>query len=48
LSEKLDEQWRELRRHATIEKDPEKLGQLVAKLDKRKRHAEPMGKRDGN
>jgi hypothetical protein len=37
LAEKLDKQWRELRRHATIERDPGILLRLAAELDKRKR-----------
>jgi hypothetical protein len=36
LAEKLDSQWRELRRHVTIERDPEKLLRLAAELDKRR------------
>jgi len=28
MAEKFDQQWRELRRHATIEKDPLKMAQL--------------------
>jgi hypothetical protein len=42
LAEKLDKQWHELRRHATIERDPEILLRLAAELDKRKR-AEAAG-----
>ena len=48
MAEKLDTQWRELRRHATIERDPEMLLRLAAELDKRNRQAEAAGKRNGN
>ena len=48
LAQKLDKQWRELRRHATIDKDPETLLRLTAELDKRRRQAEAAGKRNGN
>jgi hypothetical protein len=37
LAARLDKQWRELCRHATIEKDPEKMLRLSAELDWRKR-----------
>jgi hypothetical protein len=30
MNEKFDQQWRELRRYATIEKDPQKLAKLRA------------------
>jgi hypothetical protein len=30
MAEKFDQQWRELRRHATIERDPQKLAKLIA------------------
>ena len=30
MNEKFDKQWRELRRYATIEKDPQKLAKLRA------------------
>jgi len=48
LAERLEKQWRELRGHATIERNPEQLLRLTAELDKRKRHAEIVGKHDGN
>ena len=48
LAERLDKQWRELRPHATIERDQEKLLWLTAEIDKRKRQAETLGKRNGN
>jgi hypothetical protein len=48
LAEKLDIQWRELRRHVTIEKDPEKLLWLTAQLDRCRLQAEAEGKRIGN
>ena len=44
LAENLDKQWRELRRHATIEKDPEMLLRLTDELDKRKRQSDAVGK----
>lgn len=47
-AEKLEKQWRELRRHATIERNPEQMLRLTAELDQRKRHAEIVAKRDGN
>jgi hypothetical protein len=47
LAEKLDKEWHELRRHATIERDPEILLRLAAELDQRKR-AEAAGKGNGN
>jgi hypothetical protein len=39
-----ERQWRELRRHATIEEDPETLLRLTAEIDKRKRQAEAVRK----
>jgi len=48
LAEKLDGQWRELRSHATVDKDPETLLWLTAELDRRRRQAEATGKRNGN
>ena len=45
LAEKLDKQWRELRRHATIERDPETLLRLTAELDKRNRQAAVIDRR---
>jgi hypothetical protein len=48
LSEKLEGQWRELRRHATIERDPATMLWLRAELDRRKRQAEAAGKHDNN
>jgi hypothetical protein len=48
LAQNLDKQWRELRRHATIDKDPETLLRLTAELDKRRRQAEAVGQRNGN
>ncbi len=35
-AERLDEKWRELRRHVTIENDPEKMLQLAAEPAKRR------------
>ena len=48
LAERLEKQWHELLLHATIERDPEKMLRLTAKLDQCKRRAEPAGKRNGN
>jgi hypothetical protein len=48
LAERLDKQWHELRRHATIVTDPDKLLRLTAELDRRKRLADAAGKRNGN
>jgi len=48
LAEKLDKQWRELRRDATIDKDPQTMLRLTAELDRRRRQAEAAGKRHGN
>jgi hypothetical protein len=39
FEEPFDQQWRKLRRHATIERDPNTLLWLAAELDKRKRQA---------
>ena len=47
-AEKLDTQWREFRRHAIIDKDPETLLRLTAELDRRRRQAEAAGKRNSN
>lgn len=41
---RFDQQWRELRRHATIERDPETLMWLADELEKRKRQAEIASK----
>jgi hypothetical protein len=45
MVEKLDALWRELYRHATIEKDPQKLLQLTAEAEKRKSRAETIRQR---
>lgn len=37
--ERLEAQWRELRRHATIVKDPEKMLRLTAEMEKRRSEA---------
>jgi len=42
MAENLDKQWRALRRHATIERDPQKLSQLTAEIEKRKRSVEAV------
>jgi hypothetical protein len=44
LAERLDKQWRELRRHVTIESDPEKMFQLTAEFARRKRQREAVDK----
>ena len=36
MAESLDTQWRQLRRHATIELDPKKLVRLADEVEKRK------------
>ena len=36
MAENLDKLWLELRRHATVETDPQKLWQLAAELERRK------------
>ena len=40
MAENLDNLWREIFRHATVENDPQKLAQLTAELEKRKRRVE--------
>jgi hypothetical protein len=47
-AERLEGQWRELRRHATIERDPGTMLWLRSELDRRKRQAEAAGKHDSN
>lgn len=42
MAENFDKQWRELRGHATIERDPQKLAQLTAELEKRQRLVETV------
>jgi hypothetical protein len=37
MTERLTEQWLEIRLHATIEQDPVTLSRLAAELDRRKR-----------
>jgi hypothetical protein len=46
MAEDLDQQWRELRRHATIETDPQRLLRLTTELEKRKRLVEAVRQRD--
>lgn len=48
LAARLETQWRELLRHATIEIDPEKMLRLTAEMDRRKRAAEVARGRDRN
>jgi hypothetical protein len=36
MAENLDKLWLELRRHAAVETDPQKLWQLAAELERRK------------
>jgi hypothetical protein len=43
MAENLDKLWRELRWLATIENDPQKLSQLTAELEKRKRLIDTAG-----
>ncbi len=47
MAENLDQQWNELRRIATIERDPQRLAQLTSELDRRQRQAafEPQNRR---
>jgi hypothetical protein len=40
MARDLDNLWREIFGHATIEKDPQKLGQLTAELETRRRLVE--------
>jgi hypothetical protein len=48
LAEKLDKDWHELRRYATIERDPEKLLRLSAEIDKRSLLAEATATHSGS
>ena len=48
LAEKLARQWHELRQHATIEKDPQKLLELAAEVERRKRQAEWSARSHGS
>jgi hypothetical protein len=48
LAARLETQWRELLRHATIESDPEKMLRLTTEIDQRKRAAEVARGRDRN
>jgi hypothetical protein len=48
LAARLDKLWHELRRYATIEKDPQTLLRLTTEIDLRKRLAETVNKRGGN
>ena len=43
-AERLEEEWRELRRHVTIENDPEKMLQLAAELAQRRRQTPALDK----
>ncbi len=47
-AEQLERQWQGIRRHASIEKDPEKLLRLTTELEKRKRPADAASSRNGN
>jgi hypothetical protein len=47
MAENFDKQWCEIRRHATIERDPQKLLQLKAELEKCKRRVESVRQRQG-
>jgi len=44
LADRLDMRWRELRRHVTIERDPEKIFELSAEIGRRKRQREAVDK----
>lgn len=46
LTETFDEQWREIRRHATVETDPKQILRLAAELERR-RQAERANQRIG-
>jgi hypothetical protein len=46
LTETFDEQWREIRRHATVETDPKQMLRLAAELERR-RQAERANQRIG-
>ena len=48
MTARLEKQWHELRLHATIERDPEKMLRLTAELNQRKRRAEAAAMRNGN
>ncbi|MBZ5664422.1 MAG: hypothetical protein LAO30_07420 [Acidobacteriia bacterium] len=48
LAAGLDEEWRELRQHVTIEEDPEKILRLTAELDERRRREQVVIKRKDN
>jgi len=39
IEAKFEKQWRELRRHVTIESDPDRLSQLRSELEKQKAKA---------
>jgi hypothetical protein len=47
MAENFDKQWCEIRRHATIERDPQKLLQLTAELEKCKRLVESLRQHTG-
>jgi hypothetical protein len=46
MADRLDSEWQELRQHASIERDTEKLLRLTAEFGKRK--ADVCGPRAGN
>lgn len=48
LAENLARQWQQLRQHASIEKNPEKLLGLTAEVERRKRQAEWSAKYHGS
>ena len=48
MADRLDSEWQELRRHASIERDTEKLLRLTAEFGKRKRRADVSGSRIGS
>jgi hypothetical protein len=48
MTDRLDAEWRELRPHASIESDTEKLLRLTAECGKRKRKTDVRGPRIGS
>jgi|HubBroStandDraft_1064217.scaffolds.fasta_scaffold105286_2 hypothetical protein len=48
LAARLEKQWHEIRRHATIEKDPGKLLRLSSELEQRKKQTEALRPHHGN
>jgi hypothetical protein len=46
LEAALDNEWRELRQHVVIEQDPDMMLRLAAELERRRRSAEIVKRRD--